>query len=428
MHRVAVFTLVLLVAAPSLARACSCPASTLCSAFGQSTAVFVGRAESVVPQGRTRAETRFAVIERLRGEASGVVSIVGPSGGCGLRFVPGRRYLVYASRDDDTGRLTVSACSRTQPIESADADLAYARGLAQTPHATHVEGVVMSDGSATAGNRTLVEGRAVVFEKDGERLQAIAGRDGRFSIETLRPGRYRLSLDLPPTLLGEVWPPTIDVAASGGCLAVRATVAFDGRVRGRVVDASARGVPGLSIDILERRRGVPDVEGARHIVTNVEGRYEISRLPPGDYIVGINSSADADRAGLPRLFYPGVDRLARAQRIRLAGGQAVVLDDLVIPATLKPVLTWGIVLDPDGRPAPDARVFVKPGDTGYILGAPIATDFTGRFAVTLFSGPTYRIFADARRATGTAVDSSDELTIVPAADMPPVRILLRRRY
>jgi hypothetical protein len=73
-------------------------------------------------------------------------------------------------------------------------------------------------------------------------------------------------------------------------------------------------------------------------------------------------------------------------------------------------------------------VFVKPGDSSHILGAPVLTDFTGRFVVTLFSGPTYRIFADASRPAGTVVDASDELTIVPVADMAPVRILLRRRY
>ena len=72
----------------------------------------------------TFSETRF-----YKGKQAGTVEVeTGIGGGdCGSAFEPGRRYLVYANKDDHGG-LSTGICAATAPIEESGSNLAYLRG------------------------------------------------------------------------------------------------------------------------------------------------------------------------------------------------------------------------------------------------------------------------------------------------------------
>jgi hypothetical protein len=423
------------------AHACSCASagpSTLdrslrsggpCTVFWQTSTVFVGRVESIsasaasangsVSQDR---EVRFRVLEHFRGTVNADVSVIAAGGICRIRFVQGRDYLVYASRDEETGRLTVSACSRTQPLENAAVDLSYARGAAAAAAlSTHVSGTIAFEGRAGAVTPSM-DGTAIV--QDGAETRTAIDRQGRFDVEGLSAGTYQVRLDAPLAFYGQVWPSPITVPARG-CIELRGWMRFNGRLRGRVTDHSGRPIAGLTVELAPRggRRAMADHE---HAVTGSDGIYELSRIPPGDYVLGVNMNRDAD-SQLPSAFYPGVFRLADARRVRLAGGQSLALGDFVLPRETRAVRLYGVVLDPDGSPAAGARVFLKgaPG-IDYVVADPVTTDTYGQFVIAAFASGRYRLFAERDRG-GSRLDSSDEIPIA-AGDLLPMRVVLRRRY
>jgi len=146
-------TLLLFGIASAPAQACSCLApGDAVEAAGEADAVFAGtvlrqeatdrRADSPL-MARIKSffgmqvrhgpdERRFAlnVDEPFKGVASSTIEVVtsADSASCGYSFQVGRKYLVFAQREE--GRLWVSLCSATAPADSVSAaDLARLRAL-----------------------------------------------------------------------------------------------------------------------------------------------------------------------------------------------------------------------------------------------------------------------------------------------------------
>ena len=122
--------LVLLTAVqPVCVYACSCIApGPPDQALAESAAVFSGQ---VATLGRDQAagagdtvQVTFAVARVWKGpeDATITVSTAGSSASCGVEFVEGQEYLVYAQTVE--GRLEASLCSRTNQLARAGEDLA----------------------------------------------------------------------------------------------------------------------------------------------------------------------------------------------------------------------------------------------------------------------------------------------------------------
>ena len=112
------------------------------------------------------------------------------------------------------------------------------------------------------------------------------------------------------------------------------------------------------------------------------------------------------------------------------GAGTLDLQDFVLPSELGYVRLTGIVLDPDGAPAADARVYIMgPAEADPILYEPVTTDPTGRFALSLAGDMEYRLFA-VRESPGDPArpQSSKELRFTALDATPPLKVTLRRRY
>lgn len=114
------------------AHACSCmmPGSPA-EAFADTDAVFSGTVtRSIDDEEAYRTEVQFKVSTQWKGidlsESSTVTVHTGlNSAACGVEFMKGEEYLVYAYQDEETGELGASLCSRTTALENADEDLEY---------------------------------------------------------------------------------------------------------------------------------------------------------------------------------------------------------------------------------------------------------------------------------------------------------------
>ena len=120
---------------------------------------------------------------------------VGRGGGadCSPSFMVGKRYIVLAAREDDTGRWLTSSCMGTVEIESKPgihqsqllADLRAAKNRQLRP--PHVYGIAWR--AKPEGQRVWLAGQS--FERTTK-----LDRSGRFAFENLPPGRYRIWLGL----------------------------------------------------------------------------------------------------------------------------------------------------------------------------------------------------------------------------------------
>ncbi|HSC28273.1 MAG TPA: carboxypeptidase regulatory-like domain-containing protein [Vicinamibacterales bacterium] len=379
---------------------------------------------------------RFTVLEAFRGVRSSEVEISTGRGGadCGYRFRPGVEYVVYAVRRGDSQRLAVSSCSRTRPADDAAADLSYARAIASGAQpAGRVSGQVVLarrrlDGGRVPPPRPL-KGITVALDGGGRTLRASSDSFGAFEFDDLAAGSYTVDVELPDGYYVVDCPRQIQLPDERGCLDVGIAAYDDGRVTGRVVDERSRPIAGLTVDLT--LAGRLNARAARmQTVTRADGSYQFSRVPPGRYVIGINTQSTAT-ASEPRVFHPGVRYLAAATVVSLAGGERRTLSDLVMPAGVQFVAIAGIVLDPDGYFAADARVFLAGPDSGDpVLASPVVTDGSGRFTIAAPAGREYRVFAERTRpgGPGSHVDSSDPVRIRAVRDALPLRLALELRY
>ncbi len=122
-------------------------------------------------------------------------------GECGISFHPGETYLVYATQDEDSGRLETSICMRTTRLTDERGDLGYLHFLKNAPEeSARLEGFVSSsytdlnlpryEDSITAPSK----GATLELEAGDVRRYTQSDADGRFAFDGLQAGDYTLSL------------------------------------------------------------------------------------------------------------------------------------------------------------------------------------------------------------------------------------------
>lgn len=426
------------------AEGCSClRQGPPCEDYWTAAAIFRGRVDSIAseaspPEAPVRFRTvRFTVLESFKGTSGTAVAVTTAVGGatCGYRFMKGREYLVYASVEPG-GALTTSVCTRTRPVERAQADLEYARSIAGggMPLGGISGRVLMVTRDLSTGrHRTRPMRSALVTVRLGDvSATTQSNRAGEFAVVGLEPGAYTIGVDLAGSFRVDVSPEPVVIRDARGCAEAQANVYPDGRVSGRVLDASGKPVRGLTVDLTIPRpsdRGPtgPDADRLR-AVTGTDGRYEVAGVPPGRFVVGI--SAGREPAHTLRAYHPGVTQESDAARFTVPEGGRVALGDFVIPASIRLLEISGVVLDSELTPVDAARVYLRgPAERDFILTEAVVTDVSGRFTIAAIE-QEYLLFAErARPGIGhRRMDSTDLLRIVPPSGRASVRLTLRPRY
>jgi hypothetical protein len=307
---------------------------------------------------------------------------------CGFNFLVGRVYLVYASRTGGGDRLRVSSCSSTRLSAEAEPDLAYLRSITEPrPALGTIQGTVgrPSETPAPYPGAPYANVPVTVTSADGpaRRYHAISNSAGEFSVQVPR-GEYRVTLD-------------------------------------------ARGVPVpfLSVDALDQansRRTYASAEG--RAVTNEGGVFEISRLRPATYVIGLYLGRGAERPTAWRFFSPA-GSVDSATSVPVGFGERVVAPELILPEDVVPVLIQGSVTDADGRAAKGATVYLYPEiTTTQFLAGPIPVDDGGHFRLTVIAGQTYHLSVEQRVGAGYRNVNSEPF--LAARDLPPFNLRFPR--
>ena len=436
----------LLSTVPAYGRAQTCCAQIQppCAVYWATEAVFVGRVHGIKRFGTERIVS-FSVIEGFRGVASSTVDVTaGPAGqACSLSFKMGHEYVVYADRSGSPGgqsALRVSPCSRTRRVEDAGADLAYARELKQgTADAGYISGQVLITprdlGGRTTGPGLPAAGITVTITGGGATDSVVTDAAGAFRVESRGPGSYRVGADVPDRFYSDAPVRLVTLPDLRACANADAIVYDNGHVSGRVVDAAGRALAGLTIELGSAATASTRPDGrdraGRKTVTGRDGRYTLARLPRGRFVLSIPASPPGMAERMPRIYYPGVETLAASARLSLASGERASLPDFRIPGRHRFFAVSGVVFDTSGRPAEDARVYLKgAGNDDRIVSEPVAADFMGAFVIAARAGAVYQLFAERLRPDGgsTRVESSDPVTFTAGDALKPIRLTLERRY
>ncbi|HYE72736.1 MAG TPA: hypothetical protein VEF04_05370, partial [Blastocatellia bacterium] len=262
MRRMIAFLFVsgLLVGLGNRASACTCSMpQPPCEAYWQAAAVFVGQVTAIkAKQGERdwgRVQVSFTVQEALRGVTGEQIEIFTGMGGgdCGYSFQRGGLYLVYAHRNEATGHLSTSICSRTRRFAEDSEDMHYMRLLAKAKSGAFIFGKVTLNPYPTRDAEQRPQPLAnlqVTIEGKERRLTAITDGEGNYRLEGVQPGKYKVLIErLPAGVLANE--PTEVTLSDKGCAEVSFWLRREGgRLRGKVFDPQGHPVPGVEIFLM----------------------------------------------------------------------------------------------------------------------------------------------------------------------------------
>lgn len=438
------FVVILLACFSDSAKACSCVMSLAgtppCQAYWGAGAVFTGLVTNIstIPldlgdgrSGYQQRLVRFELDESFLGVKGRTAEIFTGMGGgdCGYDFKEGARYFVYAYRNPKDNTLHAGICGRTQPLAEATADLEYARRVAGGNTDAILYGVVLRytrDSYVAYGQRKGMEGVPVIAESSDKRFNLITDSEGRFKLDGIPAGSYRLRAELPDGL-GKVAEQQV-LIAPGRCGAAEFLTTSLGSVKGKLVDSSGDPVAQLEIKIIPAKtEGKEEQWRGREISsrTNQEGLYSFTQIPPGQYVIAVNFQGQPGSYDppYPRSYYPGVKNLARAKIVDVAEGQELEVEDFRLPPRLKERTIEGVVEWPDGRPVTGAYMSLEYTERQWmeISGS---VDQEGRFSIKCFEGFRYLVHAD-YDDNGKPMHA-EPVEVLVTRDNPPLKLVITR--
>lgn len=437
--------LIFISSAEVLACSCAFGGGAPCEEFWRADAVFagtvVGGSRITVKEGEFKHEmrlVRLTVDQPIRGmQATEVDVLTGLGGGdCGYGFKIGQRYLVYAYRDEKDRRLSTSICSRTRLLSEADDDFAFFRSMPTSNANGLVFGVVgKRNYDWKEGEKWYkpVADAELTIEGDGRHYQAQSDSDGNWRVENVVPGKYVIKLKLPPGLIrnslvkdegATIVENEVEVAAHG-CAQSEFYLEADTRVRGRVLDANGNPVAKIQLNMRTAGNDKRYSVGFLYAVTDDDGYFEFKIVPPRDYWLGYHILNTPLQEGFPyvRTYLPGVPTRALATVVTVKEGQSLSGLTLQMPAPLSQRTVNGLVVWPDGKPAPGASVYVSLAEEGDSSAfSSTTTDQEGRFTLKLYEGLPLKVSAYVKGA-GSKYSQTEFIEIPMAVDRP-LRLVL----
>jgi carboxypeptidase family protein len=318
-------------ATPALAAAeCGQRPVNACELVNDDRDIFVGRVVAARPDNPF--EWRVRVVRSYRGAASGEVVVRVftrydlPAPG---DLHVGQSYLFYTSNEqDDDGRLvraTPLVCGDWLPLASVSRDeLAFLRRLGSAATDGRIFGTLSRPTVDAADPAAGVEIRAT---SGGKTATTTTDRDGRFEIRGLAAGTYRVSAGLPESLA--LQGDTSVSIVPHGCYDASLSTVPNTTIGGRVVLPLGVQVTGTQVTAF-----ASDGRDVKSTFTDPFGRYQLSGLGPGDYLIGINAGQYQPRTAAPfppTTFAPGTTERSQARTIHIDGPAHLTDVDVVVP-------------------------------------------------------------------------------------------------
>ncbi len=388
--------------------ACSClNPGPPCQSYFQSDVVFVGTVRDIVRvkgsdvDSDVRVDFEGAVASRGVQGASITVFTSDGTASCGYPFKRGERYVVYGYRSKDGTGIRTSICSRTRELKDAGEDLKFfgtlllpAAGARVFGSATHVENDPLTREVRDYGP---VGNISVRLLGSGRSFEARTGQDGRYEFNGVPPGSYELTAVPPPRFsIAFLSGPKIELKGAGGCQSVSFWLRYDTRIRGTISRPDRRPVVDAIVEATPaalRDKGYAGEPASTR--TDSTGRFELSGVSAGQYILGVNltTGPDSDVVSSTR-FHPDATEPANALPFEVIAGEHLELARMVIPPPPPSYRITGVVTFEDGKPAQGVAVSLADGNARWKeVAGEVQSDANGTFSFLVHEGLRYVVSA-----------------------------------
>jgi hypothetical protein len=425
---------------PDAIHACSCPVIEPDYAYQRAAIIFTGTVNQITElkgKGDTDGSalqfveghlTRFTVEEFYKGRGGAEVELRGGNTSCDIHFEVGKRYLVYASENRDTGVLGAFSCSRTGLLNNyLQADISYLKRVVQGASPTMLYGFVFrSTGESKFGESDPLGDLAVTVEGEGKRFELKTNAGGYFEAFDLPAGKYRVQIGATEKLRGADLK-TVELR-SGRVSSVKFRTTTMGALSGRVIDQEGQPVHEIQVYLIgtqgKARPGLMiDYE---YETTTEDGRFMFAEVPTGPYRLAVNFRGQRSLYNAPFLpsYYPNAASSAEAQVVTVTDGIVSELNDFVLQKRYPTVAVSGVVVTADGKPIEGAYVYLDQTGGTWDVARPVRTDTDGRFVQQAFEGLIYKLRAGADGPNGAGVDS-ESVEVTAGKNARPVRLVIK---
>jgi len=315
---------------------------------------------------------------------------------CYFRFRKGQRYFIYAKRDA-SGGLRTSACLGSLRLDIAQEDLQFARRVARGGAASFLFG---SANAKLAGVEILASGQ-------GKQYRAVTDSEGNFKISPVAAGKYEVRATHAGYVSEEAF--YTGEVHDKGCAEVNVNLRTDSRISGTLRDSTGAPAPNIEAQLAELDEdGKLGLQGT--VVSDEAGRFEFTKLAPGNYILGVNlDDGPSVRAPFPTARYP--------VPISLSEGQKLSNIDLRLPPRLAERTIHVQAMWPDGRAADEVQL---EGDCQW---GRLETDADGRASFQILLEQKCSVWAKARISPGEYA-RSNTVVIPPGEHVAAVALVL----
>ncbi len=431
-------TVLMLFCVPHSTRACVCGRIEPDAAYQNAFLVFTGAVEKVTDVRREVGQegkpllssdgpvTRVAVEEYFKGSGGPEIELHGSNTSCDINFEAGKRYIVYASRNGQTGELGAFTCSRTRLLDDyARPDISYLHRAARGERPRMLYGFAFKNTgeSAKRGERERLAELAVTVEGEGRRLELKTDARGYFETFDLPPGSYRIHIGLTGKLRGAE-AQTVELGSGVASVSFQTTTM--GSLSGRVVDQEGRPVSELLVELWPPVSKQPSGRPIDYVSTSEDGKFVFAEVVAGQYVLAVNSIGRRSLYGAPFLssYYPNSASSTAAQVITIGDGLPNDVGDFVLQERYPTVAVSGEVITAEGKPVPGAYVYLDKSGGEWDAARSVQTDADGRFVHQAFEGVTYTLRANADSPTGGTLDSDRvEVTAMKSATL--VRLVVK---
>lgn len=245
-----------------------------------------------------RSGARFLVTEAFKGAKTKYVDVIEQN----ISFENGQQYLVFANifRDGSGQYLWTTLCANNRLLRNAQGTIEQLRAEKNGRHVASVYGMVsLESGIAVEDSYYRPLANVTVRLRSGTKsYQTKTDRFGAYAFQTLPPGTYDVSADLPPNLeQGQIYGyPALTFELPSRSSWEQNVYAFPkGRIIGKVEGPDGKQLRSTSVDLhyakqyQEGKRGAYGYQGEWR--TGEEWRpFEYEHLPAGDYVVVFNGA------------------------------------------------------------------------------------------------------------------------------------------
>ncbi len=212
MKKICFFTLSLFfLCAPGAAQRRACDyGSTICEAYAEAGAIFIGEVSKVVPATTNiwqteddYDQTAYVKVRKVFKGAQGSSIVLRQLGRRHTRkFIPGETYLFFADYVPALKLWEVRPCGRTRIAKYAQADLSYLNGRSRYAGRTRLAGEVVryveADAETAAGRLPGVKLKIVGADREYE---TVTDANGFYEVYDLPPGKYTVRPAVPDGLV-----------------------------------------------------------------------------------------------------------------------------------------------------------------------------------------------------------------------------------